>query len=101
MKRQVIRGQGRLERCEDKNLAARTDLEYRAAAIPDVQIFRMVERDARRDAHTLNPLLGAAFRRDSMNGAVMAARDKQIAGPVHGQARWINQRSDKRLDAVI
>src|SRR6267154_3696894 len=101
MKRQVIRGERRLQRGENEDLPAWANLKNGPAAIPDVQIFRMVERDARCDAHAFNPLLRAAFRRDSMNGAVMAARDKQIAGPVHCQARWIDQRSDKRLDAVI
>src|SRR6267378_2166774 len=101
MKRQVIRSERRLERRENENLPARANLENSSAAIPDVQIFRRIKRDARRDAHPLNPLFRAAFWCNSMNGAVVAARDKQIAGPVHGQARWIDQRGDKRFDAVI
>src|SRR5260370_31285987 len=79
MKRQVIRGERRLQRGEHKNLTAGADFENRATAIADIKIFRVIEGDARGDAHAFNPLLGAAIRRDPVNGAVVAAGYREVA----------------------
>src|SRR5256885_15918917 len=101
MKRQVVRGDGRLQRCKNKNLAAWADLENRAAAVANVQIVVVIERDACSDAHAFDPLLGAAIGRDAMDGAVVAAGDKEIAPAVERQAAGIHQRRDEWLHAVI
>src|SRR5260370_20304367 len=101
MKCQMIRGKRRLQRGEHKNFAAGADFENRAAAIADVKIFRVIEGDARGDAHAFNPLLGAAIRRDAVNGAVVAAGDEEVTVAIEGQPGGIDQRSDERLDAVI
>ncbi len=61
----------------------------------------MIEGDARGDAHAFNPLLGAAIRRDPVNGAVVAAGDEEVAVAIEGQPGGIDQRSDERLDAVV
>src|SRR5580693_6441241 len=58
--RQVIGGHGRLERRKNKNFAVRTDFENRAAAIAHVEAAGLVEREARGDAHALDPLHRAA-----------------------------------------
>ena len=57
----MIGRERRLQRGKNKNLAARADFENRAAAVADIEIFRVVERNPRRDAHSFNPLLRAAF----------------------------------------
>src|SRR4029077_7260667 len=101
MKRQMIRGERRLQRGKHKNLAARADFENRAAAIADVKIFRVIKRNPGGDAHALNPLLGATLWSNAMDRAVVAAGNEKIAGAVDRQARWIDQRSDERLDAVV
>src|ERR1700680_3933828 len=101
MKRQMIRREGRLQRSKHKNLAARANFENGAAAVANVEIFGVVERDPGGDAHTFNPLFGATLRRHAMNGAVMAARDEEAARTIHSQARWIDQRGDERLHAVV
>src|SRR5882762_1862274 len=41
MKRQVIRSQRRLQRRENEDLPARTNLENSSAAISDIQIFKI------------------------------------------------------------
>src|SRR5216683_1723658 len=97
MKRQVISGDGGLERGKNKDLAARADLENRAAAVANVQIAVVIERDAGGDAHAFDPLLGAAIGRDAMYRSVVAAGDEQIAHAIERQAAGIHQRSDKRL----
>src|SRR5579872_4971809 len=101
MKRQMIRGDRRLQCCKHKNFAARADLENRTAAIADVQIPSTVERDPRRDAHPFDPLLGAPIGRYFVNRPVVAARHKQIAISIQRQSRRIDQRRDKRLYAVV
>src|SRR5207302_6596996 len=83
------------------NFAAWADLENRAAAVANVQIVVVIERDACSDAHAFDPLLGAAIGRDAMDGAVVAAGDKEIAPAVERQAAGIHQRRDERLHAVI
>src|SRR5260370_12793246 len=101
MKRQMVRGERWLQRSKHKNLAARADFENRTAAVADVEIFRVIERDPGGDAHAFNPLLGAAFGRHAMDSAVMTARNEEIAGAIDSQSRRIDQRSNERLDAVI
>src|SRR5438094_850636 len=64
MKRQVVRGDGRLQRCKNKNLAAWADLENRAAAVANVQIVVVIERDACSDAHAFDPLLLRSLLRE-------------------------------------
>src|SRR6266403_6404457 len=49
MKRQVIRSQRRLQRRENEDLPARAKLENSSAAVSNVQMFRRVKRNARRD----------------------------------------------------
>src|ERR1700676_2432601 len=67
VKRQVIRGDGRLQRGEHKNFALGTDLENRAAAISDKQISFWIKGQSGGDAHAFDPLLAAAVRRGAIN----------------------------------
>src|ERR1700737_1378103 len=97
----MVRGERRLQRGKDKNFAARANLENRPAAVANIKIFGMIESDAGGHSHAFNPLLGPAIRRNPMNGAIVAAGDKEIAVSIDGQTRGIDQRSDERLDAVI
>ena len=101
VKRQVISGDGRLKRGKNKNFAASANLENRAAAVAHVQVFRMVERDPRGDAHAFDPLLRAAFGRDAMDGAVVAAGDEKISLAVERQPAGIHKGVDERLYAVV
>src|SRR6185436_16182844 len=50
--RQMIGGDTRLEGREHKNLFARADFENASAAVADIQIAFLVERNARSDAHS-------------------------------------------------
>ena len=88
-------------RCKHKNLAAGADLENCAAAVANVEIAVRVERDPCGDAHAFDPLLGAAFGCDAMNGAVIAAGDKKISRAIESEPAGIHQRSDERLHAVV
>ena len=99
--RQMIGGDGRLERGEDKNLAVRADLENRAAAIADEEVALGIEGEAGGDAHAFDPKLRAAVGRDAMDGAVVAAGDVEHAGLVQSQAGGIHQFGDERLHLVI
>src|SRR5260370_578693 len=49
----VIGGDARLQRREDKNLAVASDLENGSAAIADIEIFRGIEGNPGRDSHAL------------------------------------------------
>ena len=101
MKRQVVSGDGRLKRCKNKNLPVRADLENGAAAVADVKIPSMVEGDPRGDTHAFHPLLGAAIRRNAMNGAVVAAGNEKISRAIQREPAGIHQRRDEWLHAVI
>src|SRR4029077_7080665 len=101
MKCQVIRGDGRLKRGKNKNLAARADLENRAAAVANVQIAVVIKSNSRGDAHAFDPLLCAAIGRNAMDGTVVTAGNEEIAHAIERQAPGIYQRSDERLHAVI
>src|SRR5579859_937901 len=59
MKREMIRGERRFDRCKNENFPACADFENRSAAVADVQIIGAIKCDARGDAHAFNPLLGA------------------------------------------
>src|SRR5271167_4246929 len=76
MKREMIRGERRFDGCKDKNFAAWTNFEDCSAAISHVEILGTVERYTRGYTHPFNPLLGAAFWRNPMNCAVVAAGDE-------------------------
>src|SRR5271167_110939 len=101
MKREMIRGERRFDGCKDKNFAAWTNFEDCSAAISHVEILGTVERYTRGYTHPFNPLLGAAFWRNPMNCAVVAAGDEEISRAVHSQATGIHQRSDEGFYAVV
>src|SRR6266403_2819433 len=63
MKSQVVRRERRLQRGHYTNFAARANFENRAAAVANVEIFGVIERDSGGDAHAFNPLLGAPLGR--------------------------------------
>src|SRR5665213_1637319 len=73
--RQVIGGNGRLNRCEYEDLAVGINFENCAAAIADKKIALRVKCETCGDAHAFDPLLRAAVGRNAVNGAVMAAGD--------------------------
>src|SRR5579862_1301833 len=73
--RQMVRGDGRLERRENENLSVGPDLENRAAAVAHVEAAVPIERDSGRDAHAFDPLDRAAVGRNAMDRAVVAAGD--------------------------
>src|SRR5260370_7105432 len=54
MKRQVIRGERRLQRGEHKNLTAGADFENRSTAIADITIFPAIHADPLRAPHPPN-----------------------------------------------
>src|SRR5580692_3256252 len=101
MKREMIRGERRLNSCKNKNLATWTNFEDRSAAVAHVKIFVAVECNARGNAHPFNPLLGAALRRNPVNRAVVPAGHEEIPSAVHRQPAGIYKRSDERFYAVI
>src|SRR6266446_4610608 len=91
MKCQVVCRDRRLHGREHKNLAARADFENRAAAVSDEKIAGLIECNARRDAHSFHPLLGAAVRRNAVDGAVVAAGNEKISFAIESQAAGIHQ----------
>src|SRR5690242_13244927 len=90
MKRQMIRGERWFDRRKNKNFPACADFEDRSAAVADVKIICAIERYSRGDAHALNPLLGAALRRNSVNCPVVAARNEEIPRTVERKPAGID-----------
>ncbi len=72
---EMIGGHRRLQRRENVDLPRAADLENRAAAIADVQVFLGIERQARRHAHAFHINRGIAVRGDLINNSVVAAGD--------------------------
>src|SRR5215472_1252479 len=101
MKRQMVRGDGWLERGKNKNFALRANFENRSAAVSNVQIARAIKGNARSDAHSFDPFFGAPFWGDAMNSSVVATGHKKISGAIERQARGIQKRSEKRLYVIV
>src|SRR6185503_6028818 len=59
---EMIGGDARLERRENKNLFARADFENAAASIAHVKIAVAIERNTGRDAHTFREELRSSRR---------------------------------------
>src|SRR5579863_8299865 len=71
--RQVISGDGWLQRGEDVNLPRAADFENGAAAVADVKILFRVEGQPTGDAHAFHINRSASTRRDLVNDAIVAA----------------------------
>src|SRR5271155_4349718 len=97
----MVRGYAGLQCGKDKDFARGADLENCAAAVAHVEVSGLVESDAGGHAHAFDPLFSTAVRGDTVDGAVVAARNEEIAAGADGQAAWVDQRGNERLDAVV
>ena len=99
--RQMVGGDGRLERGEDEDLAVGADLENGAAAVADVEVVLAVEGDAGGDAHAFHVDRHVAGGRDLVDEAVIAAGDVEQALGIEGQAGGVHQVVEERLHAEV
>ena len=96
----MVRRHRWLESRENKNFAIRSDLENRSAAITDVQVTDGIKRNARRDAHSLDPLHRFAAWGYAMNRPVVAGRNEKKSLAIDREARRIHQLGEKGFDRL-
>src|SRR5215468_3695427 len=101
MKCQVISGHRGFECGKDKNLAVRTYLENRSAAISHVEVPGAIERETGGNAHAFDPLLGAAVGRDAVDSSVVAAGNVKISAAIQRQTRRVDQRGEERFHVIV
>src|SRR5713101_2898265 len=87
----MIGGEGRFERGENENFTVGADFENCAAAIADVEIARIVERESGGDAHAFDPLHGMAVGGNAVDRAILAAGNEKIPIAIEGDAGGIHQ----------
>ena len=99
--RQVVGGDGRLERGEDENLAVGADLEDRAAAVADIEILLAVESNSGGNPHAFDENGHVAVGRRLVHETVVAAGDVEHALGVESQASGIHEVVDERLHGEV
>src|SRR6266436_974982 len=99
--RDVIGGNARLQRGEDKNLPVASDLENGSAAVADVEILRGIEGNAGRDPHAFGLGRYGAVRRDFVHSLVMPRRNVHLAFAVESNRGGVHHFAEKRLDVVV
>src|SRR5437899_4899045 len=92
---EVVGGDGWLESGEDENFALRADFENGAAAVADKEIAFCIEGEAGGNAHAFDPLFAAAVVRNSIDGAVVAAGNEEVAVRAEREAGGIDERCDE------
>ena len=97
----MIRGDGRLDGGEDKDLALGADLKNRATAVADVHVALVVEGDACGHTHAFHPYRDVAVGSGLINNAVETAGDVQHAVPIKGHAARVHHVVDERLDGIV
>ena len=88
-------------RGEDVNLAFAADLENGAAAVADVEISFLIERDAGGDAHAFDVHGEVAAGRDLIHHAVVAAGRVEHAFGVDREAGGVHQIGDQGAGVMV
>src|SRR6516162_1767374 len=89
-KREMVRRDARLERCEHKDLAARIDFENASASVADIEIALMIEGDAGRDSHSFRIQLRAPCPVHSIYVSFVSAGYEQVAVQIERQTSGIH-----------
>src|SRR5579872_2160907 len=100
-KREVIRGNRRLQCGEYIDLPRTADLEDRSTAVAHVEVLFVIECKAGRNAHPLRVYGHISVRRYLVDDAIVAAGDIEYAFAIEGNSRGIHDIGDKRLQVVI
>src|SRR5580658_3904068 len=97
----MVRGDGRLQRGENVNLARLADFEHRAAAIADVQVLFRIKGDAGGHAHPFHVDRHIAGGSGLINDAVVAAGYVECAGLVERQASSVHDFAGEGFRVVV
>src|SRR5215469_111227 len=97
----MVGGNAGFERGEHENLAVTGNLEDRAAAVADVQVFILVGSDSGGDSHAFGVGRHGAVAGYAVNRAVEARRDVHHSRAVKCDGGGVHHIGQKRLDRVV
>src|ERR1051326_1723721 len=97
----MIRGDRGFKRCKHVNLARAADLENRAAAISDIQVFVLIECQTGRNTHAFYEHRSVSVRSHLVYDAVVTARYIERAFIVQSEAGGVHDVGDKGPRRIV